>query len=378
MRFFHLSDLHLGIRVNEFPMLDDQWHIVREIVRHAEEHKPDAVLIAGDVYDKSVPPIDALQLLDRLLVWLNELGIAVFLISGNHDSAERVSFAASLLEMSNVHISQVYDGKITPLTMQDKFGNINVWMLPYIKPSTVRPYFREKEIITYTDAVSAALGNAEVDAASRNILLTHQFITGAIQSDSEELYVGGSENVNASLFDVFDYVALGHMHRPQNVLRNTLRYSGTPLKYSLSEVNQNKSITMVDMGKKGDISVSEIHLTPIREMREIRGTYAKITALKNYVNTNTDDYVYVVLTDENEEPDAISKIRTIYPNVMSLRYDNKRTQTDVSHITTRNYDSKTPLDLLAELYAIQNGQPMNQDQMDYSKGLLEKIKEENA
>jgi exonuclease SbcD len=378
MRFFHLSDLHLGIRVNEFSMLDDQWHIIREIVRHAEEHKPDAVLIAGDVYDKSVPPIDAVQLLDRLLVWLNELGIAVFLISGNHDSAERVSFAASLLEMSNVHISQVYDGKITPLTMQDTFGDINVWMLPYIKPSTVRPYFREKEIITYTDAVSAALGNAEVDAASRNILLTHQFITGAIQSDSEELYIGGSENVNASLFDVFDYVALGHMHRPQNVLRKNLRYSGTPLKYSLSEVNQNKSITMVDMGKKGDISVSEINLTPIREMREIRGTYAKITALKNYVNTHTDDDGYIVLTDENEEPDAISKIRTIYPNIMNLRYDNKRTQTDVSHITARNYDSKTPLDLLAELYALQNGQPMSQNQMDYSKGLLEKIKEENA
>jgi len=377
MRFFHLSDLHLGIRVNEFSMLDDQWHIIREIVRLAKEHKPDAVLIAGDVYDKSVPPIDALQLLDRLLVWLNELGIAVYMIAGNHDSAERVSFAASLLEMSNVHISQVYDGKITPLSMQDEFGIINVWMLPYLKPSTVRLYFKDKEIVTYTDAVSAALGNVDVNTDSRNILLTHQFITGAVQSE-EELYVGGSENVNASLFDAFDYVALGHMHRPQNILRDTLRYSGTPLKYSLSEVNQTKSITMVDMGSKGDTRVTEIPLTPLRDMREIRGTYAEVTALKNYTDTKTDDYVYIVLTDENEEPDAISKIRTIYPNVMSLRYDNKRTQSDVSHITARSYDSKTPLDLLAELYAIQNGQPMSQDQMDYSKELLEKIREESV
>lgn len=378
MKFFHLSDLHLGKRVNEFSMLEDQRYILMEIVRLAKESKPDAVLIAGDVYDKSIPSVEAVQLLDRFLVWLNELGISIYLISGNHDSVERVAFAASLLQNSNVHISQVYDGQLTPLLVPDAFGQVNIWMLPYLKPSYVRPHFRDIEIVTYSDTISAALSNIEIDTTSRNILISHQFVTGAIQSDSEELSVGGSENIDAALFDTFDYVALGHIHRPQHVDRETLRYCGTPLKYSFSEANHTKSITVVDMGGKGDIKITEIPLTPSREMREIRGSYAEVTALKNYLETNTDDYVHIVLTDEEDEPDAVMKLRSIYPNLMRLDYDNKRTQTSFKLDGAASLDKKSPVEMLGELYELQNGQPMNQTQEEYARDLFTEIWEANV
>jgi len=365
--------LHLGKNVNEFSMVDDQSYILMEIVRLAKETKPDAVLIAGDVYDKSIPSVDAVQLLDKFLVRLNELGVAVYLISGNHDSMERVAFAASLLQKSNVHISQGYSGKLTPLPFFDQFGQVNIWMLPYLKPSSVRPHFHQSEIATYSDALSAALGNIEIDASSRNILISHQFVTGAIQSESEELSIGGSENVDASLFDAFDYVALGHLHRPQHIGKETLRYCGTPLKYSLSEVKHDKSVTVVEMEGKGNVRISEIQLIPIREMREVRGTYTEITARKNYVNSNTDDYVYVVLTDEEDEPDAAVKLRNIYPNMIRLFYDNKRTQSGFFTASTPNLDKKSPVELLGEFYELQNGQPMSQTQEDYARELFTKI-----
>ena len=378
MKFFHLSDLHLGMRINEFSMLDDQWDILMEIVRLAKEAKPDAVLIAGDVYDKSIPSVEAMQLLDRFLVGLNELGIAIYLISGNHDSVERVAFAASLLQKSNLHISQVYSGKMAPLQFHDEFGQVSIWMLPHLKPSSVRSHFRDSEIATYSDALSAALGTIKIDASSRNILISHQFVTGAIQSESEELSVGGSENVDASLFDAFDYVALGHLHRPQHIGRETLRYCGTPLKYSLSEVDHAKSVTVVEMGCKGNIMVSEIPLAPTREMREIRGTYAEITARKNYINTNTDDYIYIVLTDEEEEPDATMKLRNIYPNMIRLRYDNKRTQSSSSIKSASSPDRKTPIELFGEFFELQNGQSMSQAQENYARELFTKIWEAKA
>ncbi|NCB66457.1 MAG: exonuclease SbcCD subunit D [Bacilli bacterium] len=373
MKFFHLSDLHLGKRVNEFSMMDDQRYILMEIVRLAKENKPDAILIAGDIYDKSVPPVEAVQLLDRFLVWLNELGISLYIIAGNHDSVERVAFAASLLQKSNVHISQVYSGKMQPLPLQDEFGQINVWLLPHLKPSQVRGYFPDKNIVTYSDAVSAALGNIEIDLSARNVLLAHQFVTGAITSESEELYVGGSENIDGTLFEAFDYVALGHIHRPQYVVRETLRYCGTPLKYSFSEANHSKSITVVELGNKNDVKVSEIPLLPNRELREIRGSYAEITQRKNYIETNTDDYVHITLTDEEDEPEALMKLRTIYPHLMRLDYDNKRTQTTATIEGAVSLDKKLPMELFEELYELQNGQPMNQTQEEYVGSLFAEI-----
>ena len=371
MKFFHLSDLHLGKRFSEFSMLDDQRYILTEIARIAKEEKPNAVLIAGDIYDRSVPQVEAVQLFDAFLVWLNELDISMFIISGNHDSAERIAFAASLLQKSGVHISQVYNGEIKPTPLQDEFGQINIWMLPYLKPASVRQYFRNKEIAGYQDALSAALSNIEIDRTIRNIIISHQLVTGAITSESEELFAGGSENVEASLFEPFDYAALGHIHRPQHILRETVRYCGTPLKYSFSEINHLKSLTVVEMRGKGDVKISEIPLTPNRELREIRGTYSEVANLKNY--TNRDDYIHITLTDEEEEPEAVMKLRAIYPNLMRLDYDNKRTRSGFTIEGASGLDKKPPVELFGELYEKQNGQPMSDTQEEYVRRLFTEI-----
>jgi exonuclease SbcD len=365
--------LHLGKRVNEFSMLEDQWDILQKIVVLAKEHKPDAALIAGDVYDKAMPAVEAVQLLDRFLVWLNELGIAIFIVSGNHDNAERVAFGAELLKNSNVHIVRSYNGKINPVTLSDEHGDIHIWMLPYLKPSIVHRHFSDKDIVTYSDAISAALGGAKLDTSARNVLIAHQFVTGAITSESEEIFVGGSENVDGSLFDDFDYVALGHIHRPQQIGRETLRYSGTPLKYSFSEASHTKSVTVVDMGGKGEAAISELPLEPLREMREIRGTYNEIMNRSSYRGTNTEDYVHIVLTDEHDEPDAMAKLRNVYPNLMRLEYDNKRTQTAGLLETAVSAGKRTPSQLFGELFEMQNGQPMSDEQSKYVINLFDKI-----
>jgi len=378
MKFLHLSDLHLGKRVNEFPMLEDQKYILTEIVRLAAEERPDAVLIAGDVYDRSVPGVEAVQLLDQFLVQLSGLGIAVFMIAGNHDSVERVAFASALLAKSNVHISQVYAGELTPITRHDAHGPIHIWLLPYLKPATVRPHFEGHEIASYSDALSAALGTADLDTSARNILIAHQFVTGALTSESEELYVGGSENVDASLFAAFDYVALGHIHRPQSIERKTLRYSGTPLKYSFSEVNHKKTIAVIDMSSKGDVAITERPLTPLHDMRELRGTYAELTSRQNYINTNTDDYIHVTLTDEEDEPNAMMKLRSIYPNLMRLDYDNKRTRSSTFVDRAVGLDKKKPMEFFGELYAAQNGQPMSEQQAEYARRVFEELQEANT
>ncbi len=378
MKFFHLSDLHLGKRVNEFSMLEDQRDILQKIVVLAKKNKPDAVLIAGDVYDKSMPIVEAVQLLDRFLVWLNELGITVFIVSGNHDNAERVAFGAELLKNSRVHIVQSYNGKIAPVTLSDENGDINIWMLPYLKPSLVRRHFPDKDVVTYSDAISAALSNANLDISARNVLIAHQFVTGAITSESEEISVGGSENVDGSVFDGFDYVALGHIHRPQQICRETLRYCGTPLKYSFSEANHTKSVTVVDMHGKGEITITELPLAPLRDMREIRGSYNEIMDRNSYRGTNTEDYIHIVLTDEHDEPDAMAKLRNVYPNLMRLEYDNRRTQAASSLETVASTEKKTPSQLFGELFEMQNGQPMSEDQSKYVTNLFNEIWEEVA
>lgn len=378
MKFFHLSDLHLGKRVNEFSLLEDQRDILQKIIVLAKENKPDAVLIAGDVYDKSMPIVEAVQLLDRFLVWLNELGIAVCIVSGNHDNAERVAFGAELLKNSSVHIVQSYNGKIAPLTLADRYGDINIWMLPYLKPSLVRKHFPDKNIITYSDAISAALSHAALDTSARNVLIAHQFVTGAITSESEEISVGGSENVDGSIFDEFDYVALGHIHRPQPIGRETLRYSGTPLKYSFSEASHTKSVTVVDMADKGKITITELPLVPLRDMREIRGTYNEIMNRNSYHSTNTEDYVHIVLTDEQDEPDAMAKLRNVYPNLMRLEYDNRRTQAMSSLETAASTEQKTPAQLFGELFETQNGRPMSEEQSKYVTNFFDDIWDEVA
>ena len=378
MKLIHLSDLHLGKRVNEFSMLEDQRHILLEILGIVEKEKPDGVIIAGDVYDKSVPSAEAVALLDEFLVRLSGLGPEVYMISGNHDSAERIAFGGRLMTGSGIHLSPVFDGKITPVTARDAEGEVRIWLLPFVKPVDVRRAYPEEEIADYTGALRAAIRRMEIDPAVRNVLVAHQFVTGAARSDSEDVSVGGMDNVDSSVFDGFDYVALGHIHGPQHVGRETVRYCGTPLKYSFSEKDHVKSVTVVTLGKKGETEIRTVPLRPRLDMREIRGTYNELTLRANWEGTEVTDYLHVVLTDEEDVPDALARLRTIYPNIMKLDYDNRRTRASAEVAAAEEMEKKSGIELFDEFYAAQNGQPMGEEQRAFAAELLERLKEESV
>ena len=376
MRFLHLSDLHLGKRVNEFSMLEDQAYILKEILNIIDEQKVEAVLIAGDVYDKVIPSAEAVRLLDDFLTRIAARELPVFLISGNHDSAERVAFGSRLMSSRQIYLSPVFESDVEPITVSDRYGEINIYMLPFVKPSLVKRVYPEEEIITYQDAVNAAVQHMQIDTDKRNILLAHQFVTGAARCDSEELSVGGLDDVDASIFDGFDYVALGHLHGPQKIGKETVRYSGTPLKYSFSEANQKKAAVIVDVEEKGKINIQQIPLVPKHDMWEIRGTYMEVTALDFYKDMKTDDYLHITLTDEEDIPDAIGKLRTIYPNIMKLSYDNLRTRAAVTVRGTAEVEEKSPMELLKEFYELQNNQQMMDEQEEIARGMMEEIWED--
>lgn len=376
MKFFHLSDLHLGRRMYEFSLIDDQRFILEEILSLAEKERPDAVVIAGDIYDRAVPSAEAVELFDRFLCALAERHIPVLAISGNHDSPERIAFGADLMTPSGVFLSPVYNGHVEPVTLPDAFGEVNFFLLPFIKPVNVRRFYPDAVIESYTDALRCAVEHMNVDPSARNVLITHQFVTGGIRSDSEDVTVGGTDNVDAAVFDGFDYVALGHLHGAQKIGRETLRYSGTPLKYSFSEKDQEKSITVVELGEKGSVLISTLPLTPQRDMREVRGTYDELTLRRNYAGTNTDDYIHAVLTDENDIPNAFSRLQSIYPQLMKLDYDNRRTRTSVVIAAEERRRTMTDTELFAEFFEIQNGQKMTDKQSEYVKDVFATVREE--
>ena len=379
MKLIHLSDLHLGKRVNEFPMNEDQKTILKKIITVIDDEKPDGVIIAGDVYDKSVPSAEAVELFDDFLVRLSKRSLPTFIISGNHDSPERLAFGNRLMDASGIHISRVYDGSIQKFRLTDAFGAVDIWLLPFIKPIHVRRWYPEGTIESYTDAVRVALSGIEFDPDSRNVLITHQFVTGAARSESEEISVGGSDNVDASVFDGFDYVALGHLHAPQNVGGERIRYCGTPLKYSFSEAAHQKSVSVVELAEKGDLTVRTIPLIPMHDMVELRGTYDELTAKSYYENTSyREDYVHITLTDEEDIPDAVSKLRVIYRNLMKLDYDNRRTRHHAELDGAEDIERKSPLDLFGEFYALQNGTPMTEEQTQYMSALIESVWEDEA
>ena len=376
MKLIHLSDLHLGKRVNEFSMLEDQAFILQEILRIIDEEQPQAVLLAWDIYDKSVPSGEAVQLFDGFLWELSSRKLQVFVISGNHDSPERLSFGGRLMEGSGIHLSPVYSGKVEPVVLEDAYGPVNVYLLPFLKPAHVRRYFPEEEIGTYTEALGKAVEALEIHKEQRNVLVTHQFVTGASRSDSEEISVGGSDNVDASVFDDFDYVALGHIHGPQNIGSPRIRYCGTPLKYSFSEVGQQKSVTVAELKEKGTLEVTARPLTPLRDLREIRGSYLEVTAKSFYEGRNREDYLHITLTDEEDVPDGAAKLRVIYPNLMRLDYDNARTRSRNLPEGAEEPAAKPPLELFEEFYERQNNQPMTEEQIRFSRELMETIWED--
>lgn len=376
MKLLHLSDLHIGKRVNEISMLEDQAYILMQILRILDSELPDAVLIAGDVYDKSVPSAEAVTLLDDFLCKIAKRNIPVMLISGNHDSPERLAFGNRLMAGAGIHLSPVYDGKVMPITMSDELGQVHFWLLPFIKPAHVRRYFPEESIESYTDSIRIAIEKMGINPGERNVLLTHQFVTGASTCDSEEISVGGSDNVDASVFDDFDYVALGHIHGPQNIGSNRIRYCGTPLKYSFSEAHHQKSITLVELKKKGSLKVSALPLIPKHDLRQIRGTFAQLTEKAYYTQTDTQDYLHIILTDEEDVPEAIGQLRIIYPNIMKISYDNTRTRNQQVIHGAENLQQKSPLELFDELYQLQNNQPMLPEQRSFMHNLIESVWED--
>ena len=354
-------------------MLEEQEYILKVILGIADKEKPQAVLISGDVYDRTVAPTEALRVFDDFLNGLVRRSIDVFIISGNHDSADRLAFGSRMMNRSGVHISPVYDGKVEPIIRPDEYGEVAFYLLPFLKPVQIRKVFPDAQVLTWSDAVKTAIDHMEIDESKRNVLLCHQFVTGASTCESEELSVGGADNVDAEVFAPFDYVALGHLHGAQCVGRNTLRYCGTPLKYSFSEVNHKKSITMIELGEKGDIAINEIPLVPKRDMREIRGKYLEVTSRDFYKALNTDDYYRITLTDEEDQPDAVGKLRVIYPNLMRLDYDNKRTRAENSVTGIADASQYTPIQLFDMLYEEQNGQRISDIQKDFLSDMIERV-----
>ena len=373
MKLIHLSDLHIGKRVNEVSMIEEQEYILKQILEAVDAEQPDSVLIAGDVYDKSVPSAEAVTLFDDFLCSLAQRKRQVFIISGNHDSAERLAFGGRLMEDKGIHLSPVYDGNITPITLTDEYGDVCFWLLPFLKPAHVKRFYPDEGIESYTDACRAAVKKMGIDPAQRNVILAHQFVTGSATCDSEEISVGGTDNVDRSVFADFDYVAWGHIHGPQNIGSERIRYCGTPLKYSFSEAGHQKSITVVELGQKGHVALRTISLTPLHDMREIRGSYDEVTAKTFYENTAVEDYLHITLTDEEDVPEAMARLRVIYPNLMKLTYDNARTRSNAVIDGAVDVQKKSPLQLFGELYEQQNNQPMSEIQKDFMSELIESI-----
>ena len=368
MKLLHLGDLHLGKTLGEFDLIEDQRYILEQILRIIDRKEIDGVLIAGDVYDKAVPSEAATKLLDWFLTALAEKQVQTFMISGNHDSDERLNYGSSLFEKNAVYISAVFDGTLRKRTVRDSFGEVNIWLLPFVKASQVRHFFPDDKIVTYDDAVRVILAHAGIDTSRRNVLVAHQFVSGA-GADPE---LGGSEGEAAQsvglvekigwdCFDAFDYVALGHIHSPQRVGRDTIRYSGSILKYSRSEVTNDKSVPVITLGDKGDVKTELIPLQPLRGMRHLRGPMKKLLAAENV--SCTEDFIYVTLTDEDIIDDAMHIFQTVYPNTLKIDYDNSHTR-EISHVDLSEMgDRRSFAELIRDFYRQMYGCDISEEEM---------------
>ncbi len=374
MKLLHLGDLHLGKSLGEFDLFDDQKYILEEILKIIKSEKVDAVLIAGDVYDKSVPSENATVLLDRFLKNLSETGVQTFMISGNHDSDERLNFGSSLFTSNRIYISSVYDGTLHKHTVEDENGELDIWLMPFVKASQVRHFFPDEEIKTYDDAVRVILNKADIDKNRRNVIVAHQFVMGksedpalAGSEGAGTQSVGTIEKIGYDCFDSFDYAALGHIHSPQRVGREEVRYAGSPLKYSVSEVNNEKSVPVVTIGKKGETSVKLIPLKPLRNLRHIRGKLKALLDKKNV--TEPDDFIYATLTDDDVINDAMGIFQATYPNTVKIDYDNAHTreleQVDISRIA----ENKSFSELIGDFYRLVYGCEITEEEMDVMRSV---------
>lgn len=373
MKFAHISDLHLGKRLHQYSLIEDQKYILNQILEKVKAQQVDGVLIAGDVYDKIYPSAEAVALFDAFLVQLAKENIKVFVISGNHDSPERIAFLGQLTSQAGVYLAPVYKGQIQPVTMKDEFGTVQIYLLPFMKPVHVRHFYEDEEITSYTEAMKVVIDKMQINPRERNILVAHQFVTGALRSDSEEISVGGLDHVEAGVFADFDYVALGHIHRPQNMGSDTVRYSGTPLKYSFSESQDHKSMTIVELKEKGNVMIKEIPLKPFRDLVKIRGTFMELMVPENFPEVKPDSYIHVTLLDEEDVPNAFIRLSVVYPNLMQMEYDNTRTRESREIMVSQEAAGLQPEELFAQFYEDMNNQPLSEVQMNYLVDKIEKI-----
>lgn len=389
MKVLHVSDLHIGKRVNGMSMLDDQRYILRQILDVAEKRQVSVLLIAGDVYDKASPSAEAVTVFDAFLTDAVAAGLRVLAIPGNHDSAERIAYAQGLLEKQGVCLPPVYAGEVERVELEDEHGPVEFWLLPFLKPGDVRRFFPDEEIgDDYSAALRAVLGACAIDQGKRNVVLSHQLVTAygtAPDRADDEIKLGGMDNVDVSVYDAFDYVALGHVHRPQRVGRDTVRYSGSPLKYSFSEARYEKSAVLIELGEKkpGDdvgecVSFELIPLVPLHDVREVRGTLADVLAMGT-AHDASQDYLHITLSDEHPQLDAMAKIHEVFPNAMMLDYDNvtvliDRPQTQL----TADPDSMDTLDLFSAFYESQVGNPLDNEQRDFARKLIAKVEDSVA
>jgi len=366
MKFLHLSDLHIGKRVNEFPMLTDQKYIFNQIFDIAQKENIDAVVVAGDVYDKGIPTIEAVELFDGFLNKFRMLDIPVLLISGNHDSSERLDFGGKIFEQSKIYIAGVFDG----LPKKVEFSDTDFYLLPFVKPQNVKRFYPDCEIENYEQAVKCVIDKTEINAEKCNVLVAHQLVTAFGEND--ELSVGGVENIDFSVFDKFDYVALGHLHEAKRVGRETVRYGGSPLKYSTSEVSQKKCVTLVETGK--EIKIEKIPLVPLHDMREIKGPLNRLISPEVYMEQEREDYLHVTLTDEERIFDAIGQLRRVYPNIMRLDFENRRTAENSDFLQIQA-NEKTPLEMFKEFYRMQNNEDAGEAKIEIISAILDKEEE---
>lgn len=383
MKLLHLADLHIGKRVHEFSMLPEQEYILGQILEYVKQYEPDGVLIAGDVYDRSVPGAEAVRLFDRFLAGIHKAGANVFLISGNHDSAERLKFAGDILEESNVYVAGGYEGNLKHITLQDEYGEVVVWLLPFVKMEEVRAKLENEEAVLEMDIEKPESDAQAIETVlkqhfytelksrkfaenTRHVLVAHQFVTyngEAEQCESEYHSIGGLEEIDASLFQEFDYVALGHLHGAQKIGKETVRYAGSPLKYSFSEVYQKKSVTLVELKEKGTVHITLLPLTPIHDMRKIKGPLAALLSKEVVEAAPADDYIHATLTDEEELYDAVGQLRDKYPNLMRLEFENSRTKAlQTMDGMSAQWKEASPFQLFAEFYEQQNGVIMSEEE----------------
>lgn len=383
MKILHLADLHLGKILQEQSLIKDQEYMLKEIINIIKVEKVQVLLISGDVYDRSVPPTEAVNLLDDFLkILIKDLKIKVFIISGNHDSKDRLGFGNKIFEDEGLYIESKYNGRLKKVRLEDEYGPLNIYMLPFIKPVEVKKFFEDDLENNYDLAINKIIEKEEIDESERNIIMVHQFVTAGNvkpeRTESEVLSLGGIENVDVSNFKSFDYVAIGHVHRPQKIGRDTARYAGTILKYSFSEINHNKSIPIIDIKEKGNITINLLPLKPLRDMREIKGPIEELIKEENYKEGNLEDYIKAIITNEEPVYDAIGKIKKIYPNTLKLEIQNSKTinKNEEQNINLEELKKKSELELFSDFYKLQNNLDLNEKQKEIVKNIISEVKHE--